>query len=64
MLDVFSKIGKFFRKVKMELKKVNWPDKEEISSYTLVVLVTVTVLIGFIGVIDYLLTKIITPLIM
>ncbi|MGM0601927.1 MAG: preprotein translocase subunit SecE [Bacillota bacterium] len=60
----FGKITKFFRQVKSELKKVNWPNKEEVASNTLVVLVTVISLIAFIGVIDLLLANIITPLIM
>lgn len=62
-LGFFGKIGKFFRQVKVELKKVNWPRREEISSYTTVVIVTVLVLILFIGVIDLLFTNAITPLI-
>ena len=61
--DKFSKIGKFLRKVKLELGKVNWPNKEELSSYTAVVLITVGALIAFIGVVDLLFTNIITPLI-
>ncbi|RCW40307.1 MULTISPECIES: preprotein translocase subunit SecE [unclassified Halanaerobium] len=60
----FSKIAKFFRQVKSELKKVNWPNREEVASNTLVVLVTVISLIVFIGVLDLLLANIITPLIM
>ena len=59
-----SGIGKFFRKVKLELKKVNWPNKEELSSYTVVVLITVIVLVAFLGVIDVFLTRIITSFIM
>lgn len=64
IFSIFGKIGKFLRRVKHELKKVNWPSKEDLSSYTLVVVITVVVLIAFIGVIDLLLTNIITPLIM
>ncbi|ACL68864.1 preprotein translocase subunit SecE [Halothermothrix orenii] len=63
-LSFFGKIKKFFRNFKAELKKVNWPRKKELSSYTAVVLVTVVALIIFIGVMDYILTSIITPLIM
>ncbi|HLV09171.1 MAG TPA: preprotein translocase subunit SecE [Halanaerobiales bacterium] len=59
-----EKIINFFRQVKGELKKVNWPSREELTSYTTVVIVTVVVLIAFIGVIDVLLTQLITPLIM
>jgi preprotein translocase subunit SecE len=62
-LGFFGKIAKFFKQVKSELKKVNWPNKEEITSNTLVVLVTVIALIAFIGLIDLTLANIITPLI-
>jgi len=62
-LGFFGKISKFIKQVRSELKKVNWPNKKEITSNTLVVLVTVTVLIAFIGLIDLTLANIITPLI-
>jgi preprotein translocase subunit SecE len=62
-LGFFGKVAKFFKSVKSELKKVNWPNKEEISSNTLVVIVTVIALITFIGLIDVTLANIITPLI-
>ncbi len=55
---------KFLKKVKMELKKVNWPSKKELTSYTIVVLVTVTVLVTFIGVVDVIFTQMITSFIM
>ena len=64
MGGIFGKVGSFLRKVKLELKKVNWPGKKELSSYTLVVLITVSVLISFIGVVDLVFSSIITPLIM
>jgi len=63
-LGFFGRIGKFFRQVRAELKKVNWPNREELTSYTTVVIITVIALIAFIGVIDLLLTQLITPLIM
>ncbi|HKL76250.1 MAG TPA: preprotein translocase subunit SecE [Halanaerobiales bacterium] len=61
---MFGKIAKFFKQVKGEMKKVHWPNKNELSSYTLIVVITVVSLIAFIGVIDVALTNIITPLIM
>jgi len=63
-LAFLGKAGKFIRQVKAELKKVNWPDKDEIYSYTLVVIVTVLVLVAFIGVIDLVLSNSISPFIM
>ena len=34
----------FLREVRQELRKVNWPSREQIVSYTVVVLVITTVL--------------------
>lgn len=64
ILGIFGKIKNFIRQVKGELKKVNWPNKKELSSYTLVVLITVVTLIIFIGVIDLILSNVITPFIL
>ena len=36
----FGAIGKFFRDTKSELKKVVWPTKKELGSFTAVVLAT------------------------
>ncbi|MGM0410967.1 MAG: preprotein translocase subunit SecE [Bacillota bacterium] len=61
---MFGKISKFFKQVKGEMKKVHWPNKDELSSYTMVVVITVAAMIAFIGVIDLIFSNIITPLIM
>jgi preprotein translocase subunit SecE len=34
---------RFFRSVMAELKKVNWPGRKELTTYTIVVIVTVIV---------------------
>jgi preprotein translocase subunit SecE len=41
-----SKSGNFFKGVRSELKRVNWPNKKELYSYTVVVIV-VCVLVAF-----------------
>jgi preprotein translocase subunit SecE len=38
----------FLREVRSELRKVVWPNRKEITSYTIVVLVTTTVLVGIV----------------
>ncbi|HHZ01697.1 MAG TPA: preprotein translocase subunit SecE [Tissierellia bacterium] len=35
-----SRVGAYFRGVRAELKKVNWPTKKELSNYTIVVFAT------------------------
>jgi preprotein translocase subunit SecE len=50
LLQAIKKIGRFFKDVVAELKKVTWPTRQEIISYTTVVVVFVVIL----GVIVYL----------
>ncbi|MGF7058341.1 preprotein translocase subunit SecE [Brassicibacter mesophilus] len=38
-----KRLGSYFKGVKAELKKVNWPNKKELVNYTVVVLVTCAV---------------------
>ncbi|WP_326908348.1 preprotein translocase subunit SecE [Sedimentibacter sp. MB31-C6] len=35
-----TRVKSYFRGVKSELRKVNWPTKKELTNYTVVVLVT------------------------
>ena len=42
----------FLKEVRQELKKVDWPSRPELISYTLVVLVTVIVMTSFVFVLD------------
>lgn len=48
----FRRTGAFFGDVKAELKKVRWPNRKELTTYTIVVLVTVTLLAIFFFIID------------
>ena len=48
-----SSPGEYVREVRAELRKVAWPTKSEVINYTIVVLVTVLVLTGFIFVLDF-----------
>ncbi len=43
----------FLKEVRQELKKVNWPTRKELVAYTIVVLVSVTVLTTFVFGLDY-----------
>jgi preprotein translocase subunit SecE len=36
---LFARIALFFRQVVAELRKVNWPTRKELTTYTIVVLV-------------------------
>ncbi len=56
---MFSKIKTFFREVKIELKKVVFPSREEVIGSTKIVVVLVLIVAVFLGMIDMLLSKII-----
>jgi preprotein translocase subunit SecE len=47
---------RFFRSVAAELKKVNWPSRKELTTYTIVVIVTVIVFSVIIFAWDWILT--------
>jgi preprotein translocase subunit SecE len=56
---MLNKIKEFFREVKVEIKKVVFPTKEELVGSTWVVIITVFIISLFLGVIDLGLTKIV-----
>jgi len=56
---MFSKIKNFFGEVKIELKKVVFPSREEVIGSTKIVVVLVLIVAVFLGMIDMLLSKII-----
>ena len=47
-----SKVAKFFKEVKSEMKKVVWPTKKQIINNTLIVFAAVAVIGVFIWVLD------------
>jgi preprotein translocase subunit SecE len=47
----------FLKEVRQELTKVDWPTRRELVSYTIVVLVTITVLTAFVFALDSVFTR-------
>ena len=43
----------FLKEVRQELRKVDWPTRRELVTYTVVVIVTITVLTAFVAALDY-----------
>lgn len=60
---MFGKIKDFFREVKIETKKVNYPSKDELIGSTWVVIITVIVISAFLGIVDLSLAKIVKLLV-
>ena len=54
-----NKILKFIREARQELKKVNWPSRKELIESTKVVIISSLLMILFIGLVDYIYSKLI-----
>ncbi len=57
-LGLFARVGLFYRQIVSELRKVVWPSRKQLSTYTAVVLVFVTFIIAVVSLFDVVLTKI------
>ena len=51
------RVGRFLKEVKLEMKRVTWPSRREVSGATWVVVVTVVTIALFIWIIDTLLMQ-------
>ncbi|HET8660882.1 MAG TPA: preprotein translocase subunit SecE [Micromonosporaceae bacterium] len=51
-LGIFGRIGRFVREVVAELRKVIWPTRKELLTYTVVVVVFVSVMLTIVGLLD------------
>ena len=56
---IFSRIGLFYRQVVSELRKVVWPTRNQLTTYTSVVLVFVGFVILVVSIFDFVLTKVV-----
>ena len=58
-LGLFARVGLFYHQVTNELTKVVWPTRNQLTTYTSVVLVFVTFIIAVVSLLDLVLTKIV-----
>ena len=58
-LGLIARIGLFYRQVVSELRKVVWPTRKQLTTYTSVVLVFVTFIIAGVSLLDLVLTQIV-----
>ena len=58
-LGFFGRINLFYRQVVVELKKVVWPTRNQLTTYTAVVLVFVAFIIAVVSILDVILTKVV-----
>ncbi|MDI6890603.1 MAG: preprotein translocase subunit SecE [Thermodesulfovibrionales bacterium] len=56
---MLNKVKEFFREVKIEIKKVVFPSRDELMGSTWVVIITVLVISLFLGIVDLGLSKLV-----
>jgi preprotein translocase subunit SecE len=55
--NIFARISRFIREVIAELRKVIWPTRRELITYTGVVLVFVLIMAGIVALLDFVFTQ-------
>jgi preprotein translocase subunit SecE len=58
-LGLFARVGLFYRQVVSELSKVVWPTRNQLTTYTAVVLVFVSFIIAVVSLIDLVLGRLV-----
>ena len=54
-----KKVVTFLKEAREELGKVSWPSRQEVSRFTLVTIVTVAIMSGFLEIVDAALMQIV-----
>jgi len=52
-MQFFSKASIFLKEVRLEMKKVNWPTRQETLKYTIIVIGSSLALAAFLGALDF-----------
>jgi preprotein translocase subunit SecE len=58
--QLFQKVINFIKEARTELKKVTWPNRKQLISSTIVVIITVIIVAIFLGVVDLVFSRIVT----
>ena len=61
---ILTKIDTFFKEVKTETKRVNWPTIKETIRYTLIIIAVSVVVAIFLGGIDFLFSRLLNKFIL
>jgi len=63
-MKILTKIITYLKEVRLEMKKVNWPTRQETLRYTLIVIAISLAVAIFLGGIDFLFTALLNKFIM
>ena len=58
-MAAMEQVREYLKDVRGELTKVSWPTREELRDSTVVVIVTVLLVATFIGLVDYVLNRVV-----
>jgi len=58
-VGALQKVSGFFQEFKTEMKKVTWPGRKDTFASTAVVIITVLVIVAFLGLVDFALGKVV-----
>ncbi len=58
--NLFHKLVNFVKEARAELKKVTWPNRKQLISSTIVVIITVAIVAVFLGVVDLIFSRLVT----
>jgi len=61
---MINKIVAFLKEVRLEIKKVNWPNREETLRYTLIVVGVSLAVAVFLGALDFIFNRLINAFIL
>ncbi len=59
MKQLYDKLAQFLKEMQMELGKVSWPSRQELTVSTGAVIVFTLVMAAFIGIIDFALVRVV-----
>jgi len=63
-MTISQKIKEFFKEVFVEMKKVSWLSRKDVTRYTLIVLAVTIVVAAFLGGLDYIFSTILKSIIL
>ncbi|OGZ17358.1 MAG: preprotein translocase subunit SecE [Candidatus Nealsonbacteria bacterium RBG_13_36_15] len=61
---MLNRIKTFLKEVRLEIKKVNWPTRQETLRYTLIVIGVSVAVASFLGGLDFIFTALLTKFIL
>lgn len=55
-MNALVKIVTFFKEVRLETKRVNWPTQKEVTQNTIIVIIVSLMIATFLGLVDFVFT--------